>query len=106
MGSVVHCVPHSVAFTAVIWQLRNNERSVWVTSCGTAQRVATCPDAGSSVNNPLSEPLITLTTHKAVTAETKCPCPELCDQDVSITKLVHMYVVNCASLCTGSLELR
>lgn len=31
MGSVVHGVfhPHSVAFTAVIRQLRNNEHSVW-----------------------------------------------------------------------------
>lgn len=29
MGSVVHYVIHTAAFTAVIWQLRNNERSVW-----------------------------------------------------------------------------
>lgn len=60
------------------------------TLCGTAWQVATCPDASSSVNSPLSEPLITMAAHKAVTGETKCPCPELCDQDVSVSKLVHM----------------
>lgn len=59
------------------------------TLCGT---VATCPDARSDANGRLSEPLITVTAHKAVRGETKCPWPEVCDQDVSVSKLVHVCV--------------
>lgn len=55
-----------------------------------ARRVAISPDATSGVNSALSEPLITMTDHKAVTGGTKCPGPERCDLDVSVSKLIHV----------------
>lgn len=88
-----------------MWQLRNNEQS-WGHCVGQlACRSAISPDARSGVNSPLSEPLITLTAHKAVTEGTKCPCPELCDQDVPVTKLIHVCE-HCASQWMDGLELR
>lgn len=44
-----------------------------------AYAVAISPDARSSVNSPLSEPLITVTDHKAVAVGTKCSSPEICE---------------------------
>lgn len=91
MGSIVHTVIYSVALTAVTRPLGYNERSV----CGTERRVSACTYASGGFSSPLSETLITLTTRKAVTKETKSPC---LGQDVSVSELVHVCVNTHASL--------